>query len=261
MTKDELDNAWGHLWDWWALHGGRYNVPYLAREMGLQKGRLYAALKPGSQGGSTVRYTEELYLIISKHLSQHYRRPVSLSVIPPKEELERLYLEKGMTQEEIGKRYNRHGVTARDWLLRYNIPIRPNGRVSTSGLTGENILDAVDQGLKQGLTLFEFCKLHRTIASTVQKILEAGEHPQWKDLSASWRKKIWLEIRAAIQDQPERLQLVRQELGNNATSFYRALRGDALPNHGRIWQIAHKLTALGFTSEHFLPRTDHVQNP
>lgn len=75
MTTEELAAAWDDLAAWWQKHGGRYNAPAVAAAAGLYKGRFYALMKPGSQGGSTARRTEQTYRSISDALSFRYYRP------------------------------------------------------------------------------------------------------------------------------------------------------------------------------------------
>jgi len=44
--------------------------------------------------------------------------------IPPKSELEHLYLHKGMSPQKIGDKYGCSGGTVRKWLEKYEIPLR-----------------------------------------------------------------------------------------------------------------------------------------
>ena len=51
--------------------------------------------------------------------------------IPPKKELEMIYLQYGETISSLARKYNTSNPTIRSWLKKYNIPLKDHKQAST----------------------------------------------------------------------------------------------------------------------------------
>ena len=111
--------------------------------------------------------------------------------IPPKSELERMYSNEEMIQEEIGNHFGVHSHTVCNWLKHYNIPTRgSNGTLKVEMPPKADLEKLINEGLDQhqiaesygvhDITIFRWCERLGIPGMANNFRCHTPEHINWK---------------------------------------------------------------------------------
>ncbi|MET4106049.1 hypothetical protein [Hymenobacter sp. UYP22] len=245
MSKPIPPN-WTHLHAWWAENKKLYNVPEIAARAGLYKGRVYAALDPGSQGGSTARYTDELYEKLTAVLRTAYR-PFAVPVNISEEKIRELYDEQGLGLDATAEKLGITMPSLRKYMNTLGIERRPVGAPEKIiSFTVEQLRHFVHRNMSQDAAAVA---VGLSKPAFLSRVGEVGF--DWKEEVVSWKQLLWEDIlQWAAGRQKAKLQMRGFFLTKIAMNI--AVEQRLAPAKPTLLRMAEVFAADGFSSPYYI---------
>jgi ribosomal protein L37AE/L43A len=112
--------------------------------------------------------------------------------IPPKEVLEKMYIDEGMSQKQIASKFIVSQCAVYNWFQKYNIPTRgPNGTLNVPMPPKDDLISCIDNGLNQhqiaekydvsDWKIFDWCEQLGIPGMVNGYRFTTPEHRNWRD--------------------------------------------------------------------------------
>lgn len=238
---------WAHLHAWWAKNKKLYSVPEIAARAGLYKGRVYAALDPGSQGGSTARYTDELYERLTAVLRTAYR-PFSVPAAITEEAIRALYDEQRLGLQETAARLGITAPTLRKYMEALGMERRPAGAPEKAvSVTVEQLRGFVRRNLSQQATAAAMGVSQPTFFARTTHI-----GFDWTKEVDSWRQLLWKDILHWSAGRQKAREQMRG-FSHRKAPLTTAIEKSQAPGKNTLLRMAEVFARDGFSSPYYLP--------